>query len=320
MKLFVSSSPHLRSKKTTTGVMLDVLIALTPALIMAVVYFGFQALLLAFICMGTCVLTEYICRKVMKRKNTITDLSAAVTGLLLALNLPAQISPFIAIFGCVVAIVVVKQMFGGIGYNFVNPAIAARVVLMVSFPTSMTTWTNTVFMETVDATASATVVDAVTSATPLAAGQGAYSYLDLFLGNIGGSMGEVCTLAILLGGIYLVVRKIISPIIPLVYLGTAAVMSLCLGLDPLYQLMSGGIMLGAVFMATDYVTSPITKWGKVIFGVGLGVLTMLIRTFSNLPEGVSFAILLMNILVPHIENLTKPKSFGEAKKKKGEKA
>lgn len=320
MKLFVSSSPHLRSKKTTTGVMLDVLIALTPALIMAVVYFGFQALLLAFICMGTCVLTEYICRKVMKRKNTITDLSAAVTGLLLALNLPARISPFIAIFGCVVAIVVVKQMFGGIGYNFVNPAIAARVVLMVSFPTSMTTWTNTVFMETVDATASATVVDAVTSATPLAAGEGAYSYLDLFLGNIGGSMGEVCTLAILLGGIYLVVRKIISPIIPLVYLGTAAVMSLCLGLDPLYQLMSGGIMLGAVFMATDYVTSPITKWGKVIFGVGLGVLTMLIRTFSNLPEGVSFAILLMNILVPHIENLTKPKSFGEAKKKKGEKA
>lgn len=310
MKLFVSSSPHLRSKKTTTGVMLDVLIALTPALIMAVVYFGFKALLLAFICMGTCVLTEYICRKVMKRKNTITDLSAAVTGLLLALNLPADISPFIAIFGCVVAIVVVKQMFGGIGYNFVNPAIAARVVLMVSFPTAMTTWTNTRFMET---------VDGVTSATPLAAGEGAYSYLDLFLGNIGGSMGEVCTLAILLGGIYLVVRRIISPIIPVVYLGTAAVMSLVLGLDPLYQLMSGGIMLGAVFMATDYVTSPITKWGKVVFGVGLGVLTMLIRTYSNLPEGVSFAILLMNILVPHIENLTKPKSFGEAKKRKGEK-
>lgn len=310
MKLFVSSSPHLRSKKTTTGVMLDVLIALTPALIMAVVYFGFKALLLAFICMGTCVLTEYICRKVMKRKNTITDLSAAVTGLLLALNLPADISPFIAIFGCVVAIVVVKQMFGGIGYNFVNPAIAARVVLMVSFPTAMTTWTNTRFMET---------VDGVTSATPLAAGEGAYGYLDLFLGNIGGSMGEVCTLAILLGGIYLVVRRIISPIIPVVYLGTAAVMSLVLGLDPLYQLMSGGIMLGAVFMATDYVTSPITKWGKVVFGVGLGVLTMLIRTYSNLPEGVSFAILLMNILVPHIENLTKPKSFGEAKKRKGEK-
>lgn len=317
MKLFVSSSPHLRSKKTTTGVMLDVIIALMPALIMAVVYFGFKALLLAFICVASCVLTEYICRKVMKRKNTITDLSAAVTGLLLALNLPVDISPFIAVFGCVVAIVVVKQMFGGIGYNFVNPALAARVVLMVSFPTAMTTWTNTRFMEA-DAVTSATTLDAVTSATPLAAGEGAYSYLDLFLGNIGGSMGEICTLAILLGGIYLVVRKIISPIIPVVYLGTAAVMSLILGLDPLYQLMSGGIMLGAVFMATDYVTSPITKWGKVIFGVGLGVLTMLIRTYSNLPEGVSFAILLMNILVPHIENLTKPRAFGESRKK-GEK-
>ncbi len=310
MKLFVSSSPHLRSKKTTTGVMLDVIIALVPSLVAAVVYFGFNALLLAFICVATSVLTEYICRKVMKRKNTITDLSAAVTGLLLALNLPVGINPFIAVFGCIVAIVVVKQMFGGIGYNFVNPALAARVVLLVSFPTAMTTWTNTRFMET---------VDGVTSATPLALEEGAFSYLDLFLGNVGGSMGEICTLAILIGGIYLVVRKVISPIIPVVYLGTAAVMSLCLGLDPLYQLMSGGIMLGAVFMATDYVTSPITKWGKVIFGVGLGVLTMLIRTYSNLPEGVSFAILLMNILVPHIENLTKPRAFGE-KRKKGEKA
>ncbi len=309
MKLFVSSSPHLRSKKTTTGVMLDVIIALVPSLVAAVVYFGFNALLLAFICVATSVLTEYICRKVIKRKNTITDLSAAVTGLLLALNLPVGINPFIAVFGCIVAIVVVKQMFGGIGYNFVNPALAARVVLLVSFPTAMTTWTNTRFMET---------VDGVTSATPLALEEGAFSYLDLFLGNVGGSMGEICTLAILIGGIYLVVRKIISPIIPVVYLGTAAVMSLCLGLDPLYQLMSGGIMLGAVFMATDYVTSPITKWGKVIFGVGLGVLTMLIRTYSNLPEGVSFAILLMNILVPHIENLTKPRAFGE-KRKKGEK-
>ena len=310
MKLFVSSSPHLRSKKTTTGIMLDVIIALVPSLIAAVVFFGFKALLLAFICAATSVLTEFICRKVMKRDNTIMDLSAAVTGLLLALNLPVDVSPFIAVFGCVVAIVVVKQMFGGIGYNFVNPALAARVVLLVSFPTAMTTWTNTRFMET---------VDGVTSATPLAMEEGAFSYLDLFLGNVGGSMGEICTLAILLGGIYLVARRVISPIIPVVYLGTAAVMSLILGLDPLYQLMSGGIMLGAVFMATDYVTSPITRWGKVIFGVGLGVLTMLIRTYSNLPEGVSFAILLMNILVPHIETLTKPRAFGE-KRKKGEKA
>ena len=309
-KFVLSSSPHVKQKDRISGIMLDVIIALMPALIMAVVYFGFKALLLAFICVASCVLTEYICRKVMKRKNTIGDLSAAVTGLLLAPNLPVDISPCLAVFGSIVAIVVVKQMFGGIGYNFVNPALAARVVLLVSFLTAMTTWTNTRFMET---------VDGVASATPLATAEGAYSYIDLLIGNVGGSMGEMCTLAILLGGIYLVIRKVISPIIPVVYLSTAAVMSLILGLDPLYQLMSGGIMLGAVFMATDYVTSPITKWGKVIFGVGLGVLTMLIRTYSNLPEGVSFAILLMNILVPHIESLTKPRAFGESRKK-GEKA
>ncbi len=314
MKLFVSSSPHLRSKKTTTGIMLDVLIALIPALAMAVVYFGFRALLLAGVCVGTCVLTEYICRKVMKRNNTITDLSAAVTGLILALNLPVNINLFIAIFGCVVAIVVVKQMFGGIGYNFVNPAMAARIVLMVSFPTAMTTWTNTRFMHT---------VDGVTSATPLAQGAPDYSYFDLFIGNIGGSMGEVCTLAILIGGIYLVINKVISPLIPVIYIGTAALMSLLLGLDPLYQILSGGLVFGAVFMATDYTTSPINKWGKVIFAVGLGVLTILIRTYSNLPEGTSFAILLMNILVPHIERITKPRAFGEKEakslEKKGEK-
>jgi len=311
MKLFVSSSPHLRSKKTTTGVMLDVLIALVPALVMAVVYFGYKALILALVCVGTCVLTEYICRKVMKRNNTITDLSAAVTGLILALNLPVDINLFMAVFGSVVAIVVVKQMFGGIGYNFVNPAMAARIVMMVSFPTAMTTWTNTRFMET---------VDGVSSATPLAPDAPAYSYLDLFLGNIGGSMGEVCTLAILLGGIFLVIRRVISPIIPVIYIGTAALMSLLLGLDPLYQILSGGLVFGAVFMATNYTTSPINKWGKVIFAVGLGIFTILIRTYSNLPEGTSFAILLMNILVPHIERLTKPRAFGEKKAKKGEKS
>lgn len=311
MKLFVSSSPHLRGKKTTTGIMLDVIIALVPSLIAAIIFFGIRALLLAVICVGASVLTEFICRKVMKRDNTIGDLSAAVTGLLLALNLPVGINPFMAIFGCIVAIVVVKQMFGGIGYNFVNPALAARIVLTVSFPTAMTTWQNTIFMDT---------VDSVTSATPLtalASGEELYSYMDLFFGNVGGSMGETCTLAILLGGLYLVIRKVISPVIPVVYIGTAALMSLCFGFDPLYQILSGGLMLGAVFMATDYTTSPITKWGKVIYAVGCGVLTILIRNFSNLPEGVSFAIVLMNILVPHIENLTKPRAFGQ--KKKGDK-
>lgn len=310
MKLVVSSSPHLRSKSTTSRIMLDVIIALMPALTAAVILFGVKALLLAVICVSASVLTELVCRIIMKRSNTLTDLSAVVTGLILALNLPVDINPFMAIFGCVFAIAVVKQMFGGLGNNFVNPALAARVMLMFSFPTAMTAWRSTVFMSE--------AVDGVTSATPLVAEEGAYSYLDLFLGNTGGSMGEICTLAILLGGVYLIIRRVISPIIPAVYLGTAAVMSLLLDLDPLYQLMSGGIMFGAVFMATDYVTSPITKWGKVIFGVGLGVITMLIRTYSNLPEGVSFAILIMNILVPHIESLTAPTVFG-GNGKKGDK-
>lgn len=317
MKLFVSSSPHLRSSKTTTNIMLDVILALLPATAAAVVFFGWRVLLIVGICVGTCVLTEYICRKVMKRNNTITDLSAVVTGLLLALNLPVNINPLMAVFGCIVAIVVVKQMFGGIGYNFVNPALAARIVMMVSFPTEMTTWTDTRFMA-LDSVSSATsaseAVDAIASATPLAAGEGAYSYLDLFLGNTGGSMGETCALAILIGGLYLVLRKVISPIIPVVYIGTAFVLSFILGFDPVAQILSGGLMLGAVFMATDYTTSPITKWGKVIFAVGCGVLTILIRNYSNLPEGTSFAILLMNIFVPHIENLTRPRVFGQQKK------
>ena len=308
MKKFVSSSPHLRGKRTTTSIMLDVIIALIPALVAAVIFFGFKALWLSALCVGTCVLTEFICRVVMKRDNTIGDLSAAVTGLILALNLPVSINPLMAMFGCVVAIVVVKQMFGGIGMNFVNPAMAARIVLMVSFPTAMTTWSNTAFTGG---------VDTITSATPLSAEVGTFSYVDMLLGNHGGSLGETCALALILGGIYLVVRRVISPVIPLVFVGTAAALSLCLGLNPVMQVLSGGVMLGAIFMATDYATSPITKWGKVVFAVGCGALSILIRNYSNLPEGVSFAILLMNILTPLIERFTMPKAFGA--KKKGEK-
>ncbi len=308
-KLFASASPHLRSTKSTRKIMLDVVIALVPACIVSVVYFGWRALMLLGVCVLTCVFSEYICRIVMKREQTIGDLSAVVTGVLLALNLPANLNPLMAVFGSVAAIVVVKQMFGGIGMNFVNPALAARIILTVSFPTAMTSWIPTAMQE----------VDAVTSATPLASESGAYSYMELFLGNHGGSMGETCALAILLGGIYLLVRKVIVPTIPVVYIGTAALMSLLLGLDPLEQILSGGIMLGAVFMATDYTTSPITKWGKVIYAVGCGVLTMLIRTFANLPEGVSFSILIMNILTPLIESATAPRAFGEKKVKEGAK-
>ena len=292
--------------------MLDVIIALCPAAIAACVIFGMRSLMLIAVCIATCVLLEYVSRKIMKRDTTIGDLSAVVTGLLLALNLPVDINPLIAMFGCLIAIVVVKQMFGGIGMNFVNPALAARIVLLVSFPSAMMHWVPAL------GAPAAAQIDATTSATPLAAEAGAYSYIDLLIGRCGGSIGEVCAAALILGGVYLVIRKVISPIIPCVYLATAALMSLIVGLDPLYQLLSGGIMLGAIFMATDYTTSPVTKWGKVIFAIGCGFFTIMLRAFSNMPEGVSFSILLMNILVPLIERATVPRTLGYIKKKKGE--
>ncbi len=305
-KMFTSSSPHLRSTSSTRKIMLDVLISLLPASAASVVFFGWRALMLIGVCVFTCVFTEYMCRIVMKREQTIGDLSAAVTGLILALNLPSTLNPLIAIFGSVAAIVVVKQMFGGIGMNFVNPAMAARIIMMVSFPTAMTNWVNTRFA----------CVDAVTYATPMAAEAGSYSYMDLFWGNHGGSMGETCAAALILGGIYLVVRKVISPVIPLVYIGTTGVLSFALGLNPIQQVLSGGLLLGAIFMATDYTTSPITKWGKVIYALGCGVMTVLIRTYAELPEGVSFSILLMNILTPLIESATTPRPFGAVKEGK----
>lgn len=302
-KLIVSSSPHFQSNSSTRKIMLDVIISLLPATVASVIIFGSRSLLLVGICVACSVLFEFLSRKIMKRDNTIGDLSAVVTGLLLALNLPVSINPLIAIFGCLVAIVVVKQLFGGIGMNFVNPALAARIVLLVSFPSQMMTWTNA-FAYTQGA-------DTVTSATPLVAEPGTFSYVDLLLGKCGGSLGETCAIALIIGGIYLVIRKVISPIIPCVYIASAFLMSLALGQDPVYQILSGGLLLGAIFMATDYTTSPITKWGKVIFALMCGILTILLRTYSNMPEGVSFSILLMNILTPHIEHLTTPKSLGE---------
>ena len=312
-KLYVSSSPHIRSNNSTRRIMLDVIIALLPTSVAACVIFGFRSAILIAVCVATCVLLEFVSRKVMKRSSTIGDLSAVVTGLLLALNLPVDINPLIAMFGCLVAIVVVKQMFGGIGMNFVNPALAARIVLLVSFPSAMMHWVPAL------GAPEAAAIDATTSATPLAASAGTYSYIDLLLGRCGGSIGEVCAVALILGGVYLVIRRVISPIIPCVYLATAALMSLAVGADPLYQLLSGGLLLGAIFMATDYTTSPVTNPGKVVYAIGCGLLTMLLRTYSNMPEGVSFSILLMNILVPHIERLTAPRTLGYVKKAKGEK-
>ncbi|MBQ4349462.1 MAG: RnfABCDGE type electron transport complex subunit D [Clostridia bacterium] len=326
-KLTVSASPHVRSNETTTGIMLDVIIALMPALVMSVVYFGLRALTLTVVCVCSCVIFEALSRKIMKRPNTVGDLSAVVTGIILAFNLPASMPLWMAVIGCLVAIVVVKQMFGGIGQNFVNPAMTARIILMTSFPTAMAKW--------VVPFTSAWHPDAVTAATPMAvlagvqggdvsaAGDALPTLTQMLLGAHGGSMGEVCSIALICGGLYLMLRKVISPVIPFTFIGTVAVIMLFAGSFNLefvaYQLLGGGLMLGAFFMATDYSTSPINKKGKIIFGIGCGLITSLIRLFGSLPEGVSFSIILMNILVPHIENMTTPKPFGEIKEKKAKK-
>jgi electron transport complex protein RnfD len=311
-KLIVSSSPHFNGGKTTQNIMLDVIIALAPAMIASVILFGPRAAVVIVTCVAACVLSEYLSRRAMKRPQTVGDLSCVVTGILLALNLPVTINPFIAIFGSVVAIVVVKQMFGGIGQNFVNPALTARIVLLNSFPSRMTHW-----VQPFDYSATA---DAVTSATPLGilkeGGGDLPSYLDLFLGNTGGCLGETCALALLIGGIYLIARHVISPVIPVTYLATAAVFSALLGRDPLFDLLSGGLMLGAFFMATDYTTSPLYFWGRVVFAFGCGFITIVIREFGSLPEGVSYSIILMNILTPLIERYIKPRPFGSLPKAK----
>lgn len=315
-KLIVSASPHVHSKISSQRIMLDVIISLIPAFIASVAVFGPRALAVTAVTVIVAVLAEYLARKAMKRNNTIGDLSAVVTGLLLALNLPVDIPLWIAGLGSVVAIIVVKQFFGGIGQNFVNPAITARIILLVSFPKFMGTWAAPLAWRS---------ADAVSTATPMAsiaAGklEELPSLFDMFIGLRAGSMGETCCAALLLGGIYLIARKVISPSIPLAYIGTVAVIALIAGKGSAeylgYQLMGGGLLLGAIFMATDYATSPINFKGKIIYGIGCGVLTMVIRLFGSLTEGVSYAILLMNIFVPLIERATTPKPFGTPKEEK----
>ncbi|WP_277668944.1 RnfABCDGE type electron transport complex subunit D [Caproiciproducens galactitolivorans] len=308
-KMIVSSSPHIKSGITTRKIMLDVIIALIPAAIASVILFGPKALLLIAVSVASCVLSEYISRKVMKRENTIDDLSAVVTGLLLAFNVPVGVSPFIVLFGGVVAIVVVKQMFGGIGQNFVNPALTARIILMSSFPSEMSTWNKPFYYMQ-------TTADAITTASPLGILKEGTNgtmptLLNMFVGVRAGCLGETCAVALILGGIYLVCRKIISPVIPMCYIGTVAVLSLISGRNVAFDILAGGLLLGAIFMATDYATSPITFKGKIVYAVGAGIITMLIRIFGQLPEGVSFSIILMNIMVPHIERLTRPRAFGK---------
>lgn len=300
----VTCSPHIRDTASTRTIMRDVLIALLPALAASVAVFGLRSLLLVGVCVAVCCGAEVLFEKSVGRSNTVGDLSAAVTGALLAFNLPVGLPLWMAAFGGIVAIVVVKQLFGGIGQNFANPAITARIVLLISFTGPMTTWV---------------IPDAVGGATPLAhIAAGSVEKLpplsSMLLGTIGGSLGETSAIALLIGGAYLLFRRVITWHIPVAFVGTVFALTALLGKQPVYQVVAGGLLLGAIFMATDYSTSPQTPAGRLIFGAGCGVLTVLIRVFGSYPEGVSFAILLMNILTPHISNLTMNKALGGAGK------
>lgn len=304
--LVVVPSPHIKDKVTTSSVMLDVIIALLPTVVVSAFLFGPRTLLLTAVCVAACVAFEYLFCIVTKREHTIANLSACVTGVILAMNLPVSFPIWMAIVGCLVAIVIVKELFGGIGQNFANPALVGRIVLFVSFAQQMTS-----------KEAGNGLV--VASATPLgllnSGAENLPSYLELFIGVHGGVIGETCALTLLLGGVYLVWRKVITPTIPLVYIGGVFVLSFLLGADPLYQILSGGLMLGAIYMATDYTTSPVTEKGKVVYALGCALITVVIRLYGSYAEGVSFAILLMNILTPHIDNLTRQVPFGGVNKK-----
>lgn len=305
-KLIVTAAPHITSADSTQKIMGRVCLALCPALVASVIIFGINALILTAVTVAACVFFEWAYCKLMGREVPIEDFSAVVTGMLLAFNMPATLPWWMAIVGAFIAIVIIKQLFGGLGYNFANPAIVARIALAVGFGAKMSAYPM------------GGGVDALASATPLAvSGElGSANYVTLLLGTHGGVLGETCAITILIGGIYLIATKVISPVLPVTYLASVAVLSLCFGMDPIVQLLSGGLMLGAFFMATDYVTSPTTDKGKLIAGIFLGVVTMLIRKFGNMNEGVSFAILLMNLITPYIEVNTRQDKLGIAKKKK----
>lgn len=318
-QLKLSSSPHLHGALTTRHIMLDVIIALLPALIGAIVFFGWRALTVTLVSVAACVFFEWGYRKVMKLDCTVGDLSAVVTGILLAFVCPVTLPYWVIIIGAFVAIIIVKQLFGGIGKNIMNPALLARAFLLISWPVYMTTWVQSGKWTGIFSTA-----DAVTGATPLGelaeGGAASFKLLDLFLGTTGGCIGEVSALLLLIGGLYLLVRRVISVRIPLAFIGTVAVLAFLFpqaGYDRLtwagIQVLSGGVILGAFFMATDYVTSPVTAWGQVLFGIGCGALTVAIRQFGSYPEGVSFAILLMNACVGIFDRVGRLPQFGKRK-------
>ncbi len=306
----MSSSPHVRASETTSRIMRDVIIALLPATAFGVYIFGLNVLMVVLVSVVFAMLTEAVIQLLMHKKVTVSDGSAAVTGLLLALNLPPSVPFWIPMLGSVFAIAIVKQAFGGIGHNFINPALAARAFLLASWPTLMTTWTIP-------------GADAVSAATPLGAlkmGEALSSYQNMFIGNIGGCIGETSAIALIVGGLYLIARRVIDPRIPVVYIGTVALFTWIAGPqglftgDALYHILGGGLMLGALFMATDYTTSPMSGTGKIVFAAGCGVLTSVIRLWGGYPEGVSYSIMIMNLVVPLIDKAFVPKRFGGAVK------
>ncbi len=311
MKFTVTSSPHIRGKRNTQQIMLDVILALLPTLLAGTVIFGMRALLVTLVCIAAAVAAEWACGMILYHRNTVKDLSSVVTGLLLALTLPAAVPYWVAALGSVVAIVVVKGLCGGLGKNVFNPALGARAFLMLVCPVYLVRY------------AAPGVVDGVASATPLhhmvMPALPEESIAQMFMGNIGGTIGEVCTLALLAGGIYLIVKGVISARIPAAYLGTVAVLTLVFSkgdnavLWMLYSLLGGGVVLGALFMATDYATSPVTPKGQIIYGIGCGVLTVIFRYFGLFPEGVTYAILLMNGCAWAIDRYSAPRRFGTKK-------
>ncbi len=308
--LIVSTSPHLVSNEDTSRIMGAVVFALVPSLIVSTYVFGFRVLTLTAVCIIASVAFEYLFNKMVNKPQTIGDLSAVLTGMLIAFNVPSNLSYIIAIIGCFVAIVIVKGLYGGLGQNLVNPAITARIVLFISFATQMTAWPLPRKMVTADATTGATALGILKEG----AGEQLPETVDIALGFMGGSMGEVSAVALLAGGLFLIARKIISPIIPVSFIATVGVIAVLAGQDPIFHICAGGVMLGAFFMATDYATSPLLPFGRLVFGIGCGVITMMIRLFGSYPEGVSFAILLMNILKPHIDAWAEKRMYGGAKK------
>lgn len=327
-QFIVAPSPHVHGNYSTQRLMLDVIIAMLPAWAVSIFFFGWGAIVTTLVAVGACILFEFLIQKyLIKGPYTIGNLSAVVTGMLLAFNLPTNVTPFLVVLGSLIAIGVAKMSFGGLGSNLFNPALVGRVFLLISFPVQMTSWPAPIASR-------AQYLDAVTGATPLAVVKEAVkagkpisevassipSYMDLFLGNMGGSLGEISAAALLLGLVYLLIRKVITWHIPITIMGTIAVFAGALWLsnpekfvDPIFHLVTGGVMLGAIFMATDYVTSPMTTRGMIYYAIGIGVITILIRDFGAYPEGVSFAILLMNATTPLINKYVKPKAFGEVR-------